>query len=155
MLADVPAGYRPFVGGDDGSIDFDQAVQQDDGDDARSVLTSAGFEAGYQRVWSGSPDGLDGYIVVIVYRFASGAGAETYGFRLISQASEDGVASFSVKGVPGARGLRSLSVDDDNPYHVVILGRGPYLAAVVAAGAQGTDPVLVSSLAREQFDLLG
>jgi hypothetical protein len=90
---------------------------------------------------------------VQLHRFASGEGAEAFGRYLISQAG-DRTVPFAVDGVRGARGLRSPELDDDS-YHAVVLGRGRYVAVVLVAGPGGSDPALVSEVARKQFDLLG
>lgn len=166
LLRTVPPGYvlQTPEDSDAGPIDIEEAADNDDDDDGRAALDSAGFVAGYLRSWGGSSsptpndqidegDELFKGVLVLVYEFRSSDGARSYGSRLIRQAGEDLTGSFPVDGVPGARGLAGED-EDGPPTKVVVMGRGNYLAAVVVYGADADTPDMVTELAQQQYRLL-
>ena len=154
LLRSLPSGYlrQPDALADTGPSDFEKAVRDEDAQDGREVLTSAGFVAGYQRLWS---DGGDRAVIDFVYQFGTDAGARAYFERAVGRAAEEMSggpdASFTVPGVPDATGLRRSEPDE---VAVVFVLRGPYAAQIVVQGPDAATTDLALRLAQEQYLLL-
>jgi hypothetical protein len=150
MLRSLPAGYvqQPDSVGDTGPSDLEKAIRDDGAADARQVLTADGFVAGYQRLWS---KGSDGQIIDFVYQFATQRGVLAYVGRTESGGIPNGASSFSVPGVPGARGFGLPA--GQGPAVVVFVTRGRYLGQVVVHGPDAT-PANAVRLAQQQYQLL-
>ena len=155
LLRSLPPAYQrqPDSVADTGPSDFEKAVRDEDSPDGRQLLTSAGFVAGYQRLWA---DGEEGAVVDFVYQFHSEAGAREYFRRAVSRATEEtsvgSVVAFAVPGVPDATGLRRSGPDGHGT--AVFVARGPYVAQIVVQGPDAASPDLAVRLAQEQYLLL-
>ena len=152
LLAQLPPGYEqePDSVGDTGPSDFEKAVRDDGGPDARQVLQADGFVAGYQRLWT---KGEESTVIDFVYQFSGPPGAAHYLERTMATFTDEGTTSeLAVPGVPGAKGIRIA--EDDEHTAVVFLTRGPFLAQIVVIGRDAMTDVPVE-LARQQYDRLG
>lgn len=152
----VPDGYalQHDEVGDTGPSDFEKAVRDDGGDDARDVLTRTGFVRGYQRMWARSEDDE---IVAFVYQFATNAGAVEYTNRLTADAGAqtEGVTieKFTVPAIHGSVGVNAS--DATFATSTVTFVKGPYSVQMVvnAASPIGLQS-LVTALAEEQYSRL-
>ena len=152
LISTVLAGYKlePDSVGDTGPSDLDKAVRDDGDADARAALTSAGFVAGYQRLWTKG----DNEIVDFVYEFKSNTGAESYRARTDKAATSDKsmtVTAFAVAGVPGAKGYSAT--DGKNTSAIVLFTRGGYAVQMDLNGTDAT-PANATQLAKAQYDKL-
>ena len=150
LIADVPAGFVRQADdvGDTGPSDLEKAIRDDGEDDARAVLTKAGFLAGYQRLWVNA---ADDELIVFLYQFKDGAGAGSYQDRTLAGA-EDATA-FNVAGVPSAKGLQH--VDSELASTAVFYTKGPYLVQIISnASAPAGQTDVVTRLAAAQYQRL-
>jgi hypothetical protein len=150
LVTAVPSGYRaqPDDVGDTGPSDLAKAASDDGDPDATAVLTSAGFVAGYQRLWVNQNDDE---LIVFLYQFAQPAGATSYNERSI--AGSGPATAFAVAGVPGAKGF-SVS-DAQNTSAVVFFTKGAYLVQVVSNTSAGkAQSELVTTIATDQYQRL-
>ncbi len=152
LLKDLPDGYiqEPDDVGDTGPSDLAKAVRDDGNNDAEAVLTTNGFVAAYQRLWTKG----DGAVVAFVTEFKTPAGAQAYRKRLVAAASETDdtttVTEFAVTGIPGAMGYAGHSAGSDSV--VVVFSRGTYAVQIVVNGLDA-NPTLANSLATQQYNL--
>lgn len=151
LLQSVPPGYsqQPDRVGDTGPSDLAKAARDDGSSNARQVLVSDGFVAGYQRLWAKDSNAQ---IIDYVYQFSRPQGALSYMARTEGQAAGVGARSFAVSGVPGAYGF--VVATSEGSAVVVFMTRGGYLAQVVIHGPDATS-ALLTQLAQEQYQLLG
>ena len=138
--------------GDTGPSDLEKAVRDDGEDDAREALTSAGFVAGYQRLWTKG----DNEIIDFVYQFKSAAGAQKYRDRAEEGAEQGGdgttVTTFAVPTIPGAKGF--VATDGNDKSVVVSYTRGVYTVQVILNGTDATE-ANATQVAKAQYDKLG
>jgi hypothetical protein len=153
LLASVPAAYKvqPNDVGDTGPSNFEKAVSDDGGDDARAVLKKAGFVRGYQRLWQMSDDED---VVAFLYQFNDHAGAVDYGKRTTDDMAKgaEGVTltSFDVPGIEGEVAMSGHNAEYASS--VVVFTKGPYLMQLVVEGPTPAGlPDLAKTLAADQF----
>jgi hypothetical protein len=153
LIKTVPAGYKqePDEVGDTGPSDLDKAVRDDGSDDAREVLTNAGFVAGYQRYWTSG----ENEIINFLYQFSNPAGPADYMARTVEVLGEGNaevtVTQFNVPGVAGARGFHAHSAAREAVF--VVFVRGDYLAQVNIIGTDAT-VTTAAALSTEQYNNL-
>lgn len=154
LIKNLPAGYivQSDDIGDTGPSDLGKAVVDDGEYDALSVLTNDGFVKGYQRLWL--KDDMHG-VVVIVYQFASAAGASHYEERVRgfnAESDEEYVSTpFAVAGIPNAAGFMVEDVEGETA--MVGFARGNFVAQVIVFGEDAT-PAAVTALAMQQYNNL-
>ena len=153
LISDVPAGYSQSTEGlgDAGSVDLEKAVREDGDPDARDVLTAAGFDAGYQRVWVNPQEDE---IVDYLYRFRDAAGAKRYTDRLSEGSTEeDGFTEFPVDTIPGAKGFSGEL--ETGASTIILFSKGVYAVQIVVNGRDGSgQQVLATRLAANQHQRL-
>jgi hypothetical protein len=153
LIKNVPAGYKQEEDsvGDTGPSDLAKAIRDEGSDDARQALTSAGFVAGYQRLWTSG----DNELINFLYQFATPQGATDYMARTVAGADEGGgevtVTPFSVTGVPGAKGFQYASPEGNAV--IVVFVRGTYLAQININGTDASQ-ANVTTLATQQYNNL-
>jgi hypothetical protein len=153
LVATVPAQYKvqPNDVGDTGPSDLDKAVSDDGEDDARAVLTRAGFVRGYQRLWMKSNDEQ---VVAFLYQFNDHAGAVDYGNRG-TDAMDTGEGGFTLTpfDVPGIEGAVGMTAQDaEFASSAVIFTKGPYLVQMMVNGPTPAGlSDLAKTLATDQF----
>ncbi len=153
LLKDLPSGYQQEDDriGDTGPSDLAKAVRDDGSDNAQELLTTEGFVAGYQRLWT---RGADDAIVDFVYQFKTAAGARASVQRMVTAAAQGDdthtVTEFPVPGIPGARGFAAHSSEGDKA--IVAFARGVYALQIVVNGA-GANATFANSLATQQHVL--
>jgi len=151
LIGGAPIGYaqEPDDVAGTGPLSLDQAVDYDGGADARQVLTSAGFVAGFQRKWLGRY----GPIAATMYEFTDPAGAVAYGSRLLADSLGSAASSstFVVAGLPSLQGF--LLPHDDGPANLVHFTKDNYLVEMVGFGDEDVQEI-VSDLAAETYDRL-
>jgi hypothetical protein len=153
LIKTVLPGYTQEADdvGDTGPSDLDKAVRDDGDADARTVLTRDGFVAGYQRYWTKG----DNEIIDFIYEFSNPTGANDYtqrGSEGLSEGDEETtVTTFTVTGIPGAKGFLAHSAEGDAV--IVVFARGNYSAQVVLNGTDATQ-ANGQSLAKQQYDNL-
>jgi hypothetical protein len=128
----VPAGFeqQPDDVGDTGPSDLAKAIRDDGEDDARAVLTDAGFLRGYQRLWV---DDDDSELIAFIYEFCDDAGAAAYKAR-DDAFGADGTTAFTPAGVPGASGY-SATDESGLRFAQVQVTSGHFLVQGMADGS--------------------
>jgi hypothetical protein len=126
--------------GDTGPSDLAKAIRDDGAVGAQAALTTDGFVAGYQRLWSDAATKQD--VVVFLYQFRTPAGAVAYNQRQLAAnkaTAPSSVTTFSVPGLPGAVGLSAIA--SGAPSSEVFVTKGNYL---IQAQADGTGAATVA-----------
>ena len=166
-LADLVLGTAPpgFVQeadkiADTGPTNLAKAADDDVSRDARHVLQSSGFEAGYQRQWT-SVDAIGNTSTqdfVFLYRFATPEGAQAFTqhwrLDLLSLGQSAPVQSFSPPFIPGAIGL-SVVDKKQGSTGVVLFAKGQYAVQALVSSALSVDESgPVSEMAFAQYQRL-
>jgi hypothetical protein len=144
LITSVPPGYQqaPDSVADTGPSDLDKAASDDGAPDARQVLVSAQFVAGYQRLWQSG----ENRIIVAIYRFGSPSGAATYLARTkaTNAVPDPGtqLTPFPIAAISGSQGLLATSTDGHDA-----------LATFAIHGTEAT-PSVASTLSLEQYQRL-
>ena len=150
IVDEAPAGFAVAadeVGGT-GATDLEEAAADAGDPGAAAALAEARFVRGWQRLWLAGEDEL----VVIVYEFATPAGAQDFFARTTGPVGGgDGV--FEVPGMADAVGVTGTG--EGLEVTAVIATTGPYLVQVIGDGPEpGPSRGTVVALAAAQLDRL-
>lgn len=160
-----PAGYRRESDreAETGAVDFDAAVYDDGEEDSAAFFRRHHFEAGWDRAWSrGDIDDEDGKnpyydLYDTVYRFREGSGAEAYMRRVVeyieetNEAMEFETTTFTVAGVPGAKGYVA-SEEDFGHFATVVFTKGRYTVQIDSTEeSKDKAKEVASAIARDQY----
>ena len=139
LITTVPAGFvqQSDSVGDTGPSDLAKAARDDGKPDAAAVLTSDGFEAGYQRLWE---DSAHTNLIVYLYVFSNPSGTANYEQRsaalLNSQQSGLVTQPFTISGVTGATGVSGTA--KGVPVVGVVVQKDNYLVQIAMQGPNAT-----------------
>jgi hypothetical protein len=136
MFTSIPPGYV-VSGGDSGPQTLQNVSDDDGGDDATAVLTSAGFISGFQRLWRKSEnDAIQG----MIYKFKDAAGAHTWAMRVQKAFDTAGTGEAHAVNVPGVADALGRGVGDAARSGTVIaFDKGPYVGQIAIVAPPGTD----------------
>jgi hypothetical protein len=163
ILSSGPAGYvlQPDDIGDTGPTNLIKATNDDNSADARAALLSAGFDAGYQRLWTSVDDkGVNlNQDYLFLYRFKTPEGAQAFmqHWRLGLLDTVGGKAaatSFTPPLIPDAVGVSAISQEQGST-GVVLFTKGIYAVQALVVGAPAVDQSGVASdIAYAQYEQL-
>ena len=168
MVVQGPPGYQRQNDDDavTGRIELEDAVEQDDEDDAEEFFRRHGFEGGWDRAWMrGEWDEEDEDSFPIetydtLYRFRAASGAAAYRDR-VSRYIEEGaegeeveITTFTVEGVPGAKGYAGSHPEYGSGAFVVFTKDGYCVTVESTEETAGKAKEVASFIARNQYDRL-
>ena len=146
ILTNGPAGFvrQPDEVGDTGPTNLAKAADDDNSADAHEALVSAGFDTGYQRLWTnvdqaGSTLNQD---YLFVYRFKSPEGAQAWAQHwqttLLTTNGKTKVQSFVPDLIPGAVGISAVSAKQGST-GVVLFTKDQYAVQALVVGGPGVN----------------
>ena len=147
ILSNGPAGYVRQADdvGDTGPTNLVKATNDDNCADAREALLSAGFNAGYQRLWT-SVDSTGVSLnqdYLFLYRFDTPEGAQAWVQHwqvclLANQSAKAPIQPFTPPLIPDAVGMSAVS-EKQGSTGIVLFQKGPYAVQALVVGGPGVD----------------
>lgn len=136
LVTAVPDGFvaQPDQVGDTGPSDLAKAARDDDTPGAEQTLQADGFVRGYQRLWVGADDAQ---VIVVLYQFASPAGATTNFGRAKAQSTDPpvaGAAPFTVTGLPPGQSSAAAGTSGDTSAAFIVFTTGVFTGRVICNG---------------------
>jgi|GEM_PF-6519726 len=157
LVTVIPSGFvvQPDQVGDTGPSDLAKAARDDGAPGAGQALRSEGFVRGYQRLWTGP---ADAQIILIVYQFATPAGAAAdfqRGTPKLTSLVTTGVAPFTVDGLPPGQSAAIAGTSEGISAAAVLFTTSVFVVEVTCNGPTPSGlRERASTIARDQYGRL-